>query len=123
MYSCNRKTQVSKSESKAFDKSASKIHYGAIDEKSSHSSRPNNRYMSRDDSTSSKSLNQKSKIHYGAIDEKSSNPSYKNNKYTPRDDPPLNYINNYEVKCIYRINMNNYYKNINIYNYKKKFNI
>ena len=85
MYCCNRKTQVSK-ESKAFDKSASKIHYGAIDEKSSH-------------------------------------PSYKNNRYTPRDDPPLNYINNYEVKCIYRINMNNNYKNINIYNYKKKFNI
>lgn len=29
-------------------------------------------------------------------------------------------INNYEIKCIYKINMNNYYKNINIYNYKNK---
>ena len=116
MYGYKRKTQVSTTKYST----PKGVQYRSLDDEPSH---PNNRYMSRDDTTSSKSLNQKSKIHYGAIDEKSSNPSYKNNRYTPRDDPPLNYINNYEVKCIYRINMNNYYKNINIYNYKKKFNI
>ena len=41
---------------------------------------------------------------------------YINNK--DHDDKKM--INNYETKCIYKINMNNYYKNINIYNYKKK---
>jgi hypothetical protein len=29
-------------------------------------------------------------------------------------------INNYEIECLYKINVNNYYKNINIYNYKNK---
>jgi hypothetical protein len=33
---------------------------------------------------------------------------------------PIKLINNYEIKCVYPINMNNYYKNVNIYNYKKK---
>jgi hypothetical protein len=32
-------------------------------------------------------------------------------------------INNYEIKCIYKINMIGYYKNVNIYNYKKKIKI
>lgn len=99
------------------------VHYRSLEDESSHSSYPNNRYISRDDTLSSTSLYLKSKINYGAIDEKSSNSSHKSNRYVAMDVPPLNYINNYEVKCIYRINMNNYYKNINIYNYKKKFNI
>jgi hypothetical protein len=33
---------------------------------------------------------------------------------------PIKQINNYEIKCVYPINMTNYYKNVNIYNYKKK---
>ena len=32
----------------------------------------------------------------------------------------IKFVNDYEIKCIYKINMTNYYKNINIYNYKKK---
>ena len=99
------------------------VQYSSLDDESSRSSYPNNRYTTRDDTSSSTSLHLKSKINYGAIDEKSSNPSHKSNRHVAIDVPPLNYINNYEVKCIYRINMNNYYKNINIYNYKKKFNI
>jgi hypothetical protein len=46
------------------------------------------------------------------------------NSYKGNDDNKSNklikFINNYEIKCIYKINMNNYYKNINIYNYKNK---
>ena len=37
-----------------------------------------------------------------------------------RDIKLIKSINNYEIKCVYPINMNNYYKNVNIYNYKKK---
>jgi len=114
MYCYKGKTQVSTPKG---------AQYRSLDDESYHSSRPNNRYTSRDDTSSSTSLHLKSKINYGAIDEKSSNPSHKSNRHVAIDVPPLNYINNYEVKCIYRINMNNYYKNINIYNYKKKFNI
>ena len=64
--------------------------------------------------------NIESRTPYSSLDDKLSYSSYKNNKYIVKNDPPINYINNYETKCIYRINMNNYYKNINIYNYKKK---
>jgi hypothetical protein len=33
---------------------------------------------------------------------------------------PIKVINNYEIKCIYPNNGTKYYKNVNIYNYKKK---
>ena len=36
------------------------------------------------------------------------------------DNNPIKSINNYEIKCIYPNNGTKYYKNINIYNYKKK---
>jgi hypothetical protein len=36
---------------------------------------------------------------------------------------PLNLINNSEIVCIYPNNGTKYYKNVNIYNYKKKLKI
>ena len=36
------------------------------------------------------------------------------------DHNPIKIINDYEIKCIYPNNGTKYYKNINIYNYKKK---
>jgi hypothetical protein len=33
---------------------------------------------------------------------------------------PIKVINDYEIKCVYPNNGTKYYKNINIYNYKKK---
>jgi hypothetical protein len=41
-------------------------------------------------------------------------------KETPQEDKKesgglLKMINNYEIKCVYKINMNNYYKNVPIY--------
>ena len=28
-------------------------------------------------------------------------------------------VQDYEIRCVYKINMTNYYRNVNIYNYKK----
>ena len=28
-------------------------------------------------------------------------------------------LQNHEIRCVYKINMTNYYRNVNIYNYKK----
>jgi hypothetical protein len=37
-------------------------------------------------------------------------------KEIPQEDTKkLKMINNYEIKCVYKINMNNYYKNVPIY--------
>ena len=44
---------------------------------------------------------------------------HKHKGYITTEKPLIKLINNYEIKCVYRINMNNYYKNVNIYNYKK----
>ena len=49
--------------------------------------------------------------------------SRQSSKYTyPKEEQNIKLIkliNNYEIVCKYHINMNNYYKNVNIYNYKK----
>ena len=29
------------------------------------------------------------------------------------------FLQNHEICCVYKINMTNYYRNVNIYNYKK----
>jgi hypothetical protein len=119
MYNYTGKTQVSTPKGEQ---------YNTLD-KSSHSYKG---YTTKDDPTSkysSKSYtsnyqNPKSRINfstpkgeqYNSLDEL----SYPHKRSTTRDDLQKKFINNYEIKCVYRINMNNYYKNINIYNYKKK---
>jgi hypothetical protein len=30
------------------------------------------------------------------------------------------FLQDYEIRCVYKINMTNYYRNVNIYNYKKR---
>jgi len=32
----------------------------------------------------------------------------------------IKFIQDYEIRCVYKINMTNYYRNVNIYNYKNK---
>jgi len=29
------------------------------------------------------------------------------------------FLQNHEIRCVYKINMTNYYRNVNIYNYKR----
>ena len=43
-----------------------------------------------------------------------------NNDSNSNSNKLIKVINNYEIECLYKINVNNYYKNINIYNYKNK---
>lgn len=35
--------------------------------------------------------------------------------YKQSQDTKLKFLNNYEIKCVYKINMTNYYKNVPIY--------
>ena len=49
--------------------------------------------------------------------------NYKTAPIEPEMKPiePIKNISNYEIKCIYKINMNHYYRNIPIYHYKRNF--
>ena len=32
----------------------------------------------------------------------------------------IKFLQNHEIRCVYKINTSNYYRNVNIYNYKKR---
>ncbi len=106
----DEKSYQTKSSDKSYTKSQQSSAYTfRSDVKSSHSQQKNDK--------TTKQAQPRSVYKYKIERDKSGNCSY------VLEEPihnPIKVINNYEIKCIYPNSGTKYYKNVNIYNYKKK---
>ena len=59
-------------------------------------------------------------MHYNLITPTQNQYSGHKSKEPNSNQSNLKYIQNHEIKCSYKINMSNYYRNVHIYNHKRK---